>query len=142
MIKMQWRGKKDLYRSLVRIETKIDKGAGEFTNEAGHWLSSNIRKNWSGTAPSMIGKPPAVRTGNLDSSIFVEGGRDTKGRFATGDAAKVTFVRINTSEGSNPKKRGNYAHILEKKLKRPFVTPAIERLRARFPSLAKEKIRP
>lgn len=124
------------FRSMIRIEAKAKERAAEITSNAADMLVADIKSNWSSQAPSAVGNPPAVVTGNLNSSVKVDDqGRDLKGRFAGGDDVVVRFVRVDTSEGDNPQGRGNYAHILEDKLTRPFMEPAIVRLAQLYPAM-------
>jgi len=112
------------------------------TRKGAEALRKDIRDNWSSHSPSPLHSPPAVVTGNLDSSVIVEKvGRDILGRYADRKNTSVHFVHINTEDGKNPGSRGNYAEALEKKYQRPFIEPAVERLRADFPRLAKRELR-
>jgi hypothetical protein len=130
------------FRSMIRIESLAKKRSAEITTEAAEMLVADIRSNWSAQSPSSVGNPPAVVTGNLDSSVVVDAqGRDTAGRFAGGGDVTVRFVRVDTSKGSNPGDRGNYAHILEDSLNRPFMAPAIERAASQYPAMFKRLLR-
>lgn len=142
MITMYWRGEEDLYRSLVRIERSVDSGSGELVRFAAEWLVNDIRSNWSNSQQTVgSGNPPAIKTGNLDSAVIADRGRDVMGRFATADNVKVAFVRVDTAAGVQPDNRGNYAQVLEFEYNLPFVQPAVQRLEAVYPDLGKRFIR-
>lgn len=137
MITIHWKGEEELYRSLVRIERQVEAESSELVTFAAEWLVNDIRSSWSPmqqTAGS--GNPPAIKTGNLDSSVIAEQGRDVLGRFA---AARV--VRVDTEAGMQPNNRGNYAQALEFGYNLPFFEPAKERLMQIYPTLAKRFIR-
>lgn len=115
------------FRTMARVERDLMRDVGFGVDEAAQALATYIKGSWSLNSPSSVGSPPAIVTGNLDSSVMVEKtGRDERGRFASPENTYVKFVRIDTSQGMNPGERGNYAHILEGKLDRPFIEPAIE----------------
>ena len=143
MITCVWKGEEDLYRSLVRIESTVGKGSADLVDNAADWLVNDIRSSWSGSQQAIgSGNPPAIKTGNLDSSIQKEEqGRDLLGRFADTENTKVKFVRINTAEGNKPEGRGNYAQVLEDVYDLPFVQPAVDRLSGIYPEMAKRHIR-
>jgi hypothetical protein len=118
-----------------RAERKMAAWADNGVHAAAEALKEEIRNGWSPVSPSSEGQPPAILTGNLDSSIFVERqGRDILGRFAGRDA-QVWFVRIDTERGENPLGRGQYAEVLddEEQMNRPFVDRAMDRTAQNFP---------
>ncbi len=140
MIKAQWRGVNKLYKSLIRIEKRVDETSFEFLVYVAEWLRNDIRWRWSSSSPSSIGSPPAILTGNLDSSIKVaRQGRTSGGQFASTSDAKKLFIVIDTEAGDNPLGRGQYSGVLE--LDRPFMQPAVRRLEGVYSSLAKRKIK-
>lgn len=142
MITIKLRGKKRLYSSLVRIERNVARTTGEFLKHAAEWLRNDIRSHWSTRSPSGVGNSPAVVTGNLDSAIFVEQtGRTSGGQFATNDNAMTWFVRVDTARGINPDGRGGYSQALEYDLNRPFMQPAVDRLKSVYERLAKRYIK-
>jgi len=119
-----------------RVERELPKRVNASLKEAAEALKEDIRTHWSASAPSDYGNPPAIVTGNLDSSISVEKtGRDERGRFSAPKEAEVWFVRIDTSKGDNPMGREGYEQVLEnpEQLNRPFVEPAIKRMEGTFP---------
>lgn len=129
---LQVRIKRDL-RGLDKMERDVPPRVNAAVKGAAEALAQDIMDNWSPNSPSPEGQPPAIKTGNLDSSVKVEPtGRDEQGRFATTADAKVWFVQIKTSEGDDPQGRGEYAGIVEEKNNRPYVEPAIARVRAVF----------
>lgn len=137
----QWRGEKELYRNLTRIERNVEESTGEFLRDAAQWLVNDIRSNWSARSPSSRGNPPAVVTGNLDSSVVAEStGRDGGGRFSNTVSAIRWYVRVDTSKGVDPRNRGGYGGVLENALNRPYFAPAVERLEAIYETLAKRYI--
>lgn len=118
---------------LDRLERNIAGNTMDALTEAGEALKADIRSHWSIQSPSSPGNPPAVLTGNLDSSVEVDRqGRDVLGRFAGKDAL-VLFVRIDTTKGDNPLGRKEYASVLEDEMNRPFVQPAVDRMSQNFP---------
>jgi hypothetical protein len=145
-ISVRWRGEQDLYKSLIRIERKLNEKTSDFLKFSAEWLKNDIRSHWSSRSPSAPNSAPAVVSGNLDSSIFVEQqGRSLGGQFSSG--AMTWFVRVDTAKGSNPRNRGGYSQALEfgvpshNQRPRPFMQPAIDRLKQNFESLAKSKIK-
>lgn len=137
MITLHWKGEEDFYRSLVRIERNLTDSSSALVTFAADWLVNDIRSHWSATKQTAgSGNPPAIKTGNLDSSVIAEQGRDVLGRFA---AARV--VRVDTEAGDYPNNRGNYAQVLEHKYNLPFFEPAKERLMVVYPDLAKRFLR-
>lgn len=129
------------FRTMARIERDLLRDVGFGVQDGANALVTQIRANWSLHAPSAVGSPPAIVTGNLDSSVKVDPqGRDEIGKFTDRQNTAVMFVRIDTSEGSNPQGRGNYAHILEETLDRPFIDPAIEQVARMYGMIMKKRI--
>jgi hypothetical protein len=145
MITLQWKGEEDLYRSLIRIESIIEKGSAELVEDAAEALVNHIRSNWSATRQRIgAGNPPAIKTGNLDSSIFIEeSGRDVLGRFADANNTRVKFVRIDTSMGDDPQGRGGYSQALEDTTyyNLPFMQPEIDAISGVYGDMAKRHMR-
>jgi hypothetical protein len=136
------RGVDRLERALIRVERNVDRTTEEFLQFCAHWLRNDIRSNWSRQSPSSEGNPPAVKTGNLDSSVTVsKQGRGDGGRFAASGDAKRWYVVVDTSKGYRPDGRGNYEGILEEFLNRPFMKPAVARLEGKYELFAKRFIR-
>ena len=142
MLTFKWKGLKDLNKGLVRVESQVDKGAVKFATEAIKWLQKDIRGNWSRRSPSSKGNAPAMQTTNLDSAIAngMGQGRDLGGKFAKQKDIKVMFLTINTDLGDRVGGRHNYAQELEKDMDRPFVAPAVKRLKAEGQFLAERFI--
>lgn len=149
-LKWDWRGEDKFYASVLKFERRITERSGEFVKFAAEWLVSDIRTHWSMKSPSTAGHPPAVDTGNLDSSVKADGTGRTGGRFASTPDATRWYVRIDTANGADPQGRGGYSQALEKGatlnngstlLPRPFMKPAVERLKAVYPDLAKRIIK-
>ena len=129
------------WRLMVRVEQNIESSTAEGVDAAANALVSDIRSNWSPSAPSQVGTAPAIVTGNLDSSIKVDDQkRDRSGRFSKD--AIVKFVRMDTSTGDNPNGRGNYGAVLEENLDRPFIQPAIDRMQGQYESILKRYVKP
>lgn len=142
MITTRFRGVDNFYRSSIRIENDLKRKGDELVNDVADVLINEIRSNWSFSAPSSPGNPPAVVTGNLDSSITKDSqGRDPLGRFATRDNVSMVFVRVDTENGSDPQGRGNYAQVLEFDMNRAFLEPAIQRVEKLFPELVRRRLR-
>jgi hypothetical protein len=119
----------------IRAERKALRVADATTREIAQYIVEDIRSSWSAQSPSNVGSPPAVDTGNLDSSVKLERtGRDERGRFANAANTAVHFVRIDTTQGSNPGGRGQYAAALEDPdyFNRPYMRPAVERAAEHF----------
>jgi hypothetical protein len=127
------------FRTMVRVQNNIEKSIGQGVQEATEALQKYIKEHWS-PAPSAAGEPPAVQTGNLDSSILVDDQkRDTSGRFSTD--AIVMFLRADTTEGTNPMGRGNYTQAVQEQFDRPFIDPAIEAVQPLFAQILKRSIK-
>lgn len=142
MIKVKFRGIKKFHKTAIRIEENKKRKADSLVDEAATILVNDIRSHWSSSAPSSKGNAPAVVTGNLDSSVKKDRTpRDVLGRFAKGKNVSMQFVRIDTADGNNPQGRGNYAPVLENEMDRPFLEPAIKRISAIYPALAKRKLK-
>lgn len=123
-----------------RVEREMQRKLQEAMNNAAETVANDIRSNWTKPGPSSPGQAPGVLTGNLDSSVrTTSDGRDAQGRFAPKNMPH-RFVRINTAEGDNPLGRGDYATVLEDKLNRPYVQPAIDRVSRIFPYIIKRTI--
>lgn len=141
MITAKFRNLDPDYRTMVKVEQDLLKNTGFAVEELAQLLVSEIRGNWSLISPSSRGSPPAMVTGNLDSSVKVEEqGRDDLGRFASTENTTVKFVRIDTSEGDNPGDRGNYAPVLEGPLEREFVQPAIDTVAPMIGAIMKKRV--
>lgn len=146
MITLDWRGEEQFYKNVFKLEKRITDNTSDFVRFAARWLEMDIRTNWSMKSPSAAGKPPAVDTGNLDSSVIAEPqGRQSGGRFGTDTDSIAWYVRIDTSQGDNPDGRGGYSQALEtgtyRMAARPFMRPAIDRLKGIFPDMAHREIR-
>jgi hypothetical protein len=146
MITLMWKGEDELYRNLFRFERRTLDKTGDFVRFAARWLEMDIRTNWSMKSPSDAGKAPAVDTGNLDSSVLAEPIGREGGRFARDVDTMAYYVRVDTSKGDNPDGRGGYSQALEegtnRMAARPFMRPAIDRLRLAFEPMAHREIRP
>ena len=144
MITLQWRGEDELYKNVFKLEKRITDNTSDFVRFAARWLEMDIRTNWSSKSPSSAGKPPAIDTGNLDKSVKAEPqGRQSGGRFGTDTDSIAWYVRIDTSEGNGK----SYSQALEdgvpsiNLLPRPYMRPAIDRLKTIFPDMAHREIR-
>jgi hypothetical protein len=87
-----------------------------------------------------------VDTGNLDSAIFIEDtGRSRLGRFTSDKDAIMHTLFIDTTQGNAYHGRGGYESYLEedtgKMAARPFVAPAVERLKGVFPEFFSDVFR-
>lgn len=140
MITVKVINKDEDFRTMVRVMNNIERSTGEGVREATEMLQRYIKEHWS-AAPSIEGEPPAKRTTNLDSSILIdEQKRDTSGRFSKD--AIVMFLRADTTEGTNPMNRGNYAQAVQEKNNRPFIEPAIEAVEPMFAKILQRRIKP
>lgn len=116
------------WRLQAQITDKLLKNTNNVLEDTAKWIKNDIRSNWTAIAPSSPGEPPAIRTGNLDSSVQVEKqGRDIFGKFTSRENAQTWVVTIDTERGCCPNKRGQYGAVLELLLSRPFLEPAIDR---------------
>jgi len=153
MITLTLKGEEDFYRSVYRLEKNVADSSGEFVLKMGERLVEYIRESWSKNSPSSAGNPPAIESGNLDSSIQMEStGRDASGRFANSDNLKVVFVRADTTKGTitdasgrDPNDKPNWAQSQElgqagHHLPRPFMAPALEKIALEFGREAKLNI--
>ena len=112
-----------------RFERKVVKGVELGIHEVAEQLVGDIREHWSTQSPSSPGSPPAIRTGNLDQSIFIEKtGRDEKGRFQSKRNARVIFVKVDTTKGPKSGGREEYGTKLEDEMDREYLAPAAERV--------------
>lgn len=145
MLTLRLDGEENFYRSLITIERKVDALSKDWLDEMGEFVVSSIRENWSANSPSDAGAPPAIDSGNLDSSLHLERVyRDMGGRFASKGAASRIHIRVNTLEGDRPNGY-NYAPALEtgtyKMEARPFMMPALERAASLGQTIAKRVFR-
>jgi len=94
----------------------------------------DVRSNWSPISPSVRGEPPAIVTGTLDRSLKnTVSKRDILGRFiARGQLKYYRLIEV----------RAPYAAALELKagLNRPFLGPAVDRAKERFPGLVAKTV--
>lgn len=151
MITSEIRYMKEAKTSVIKFTGKVESRTAELIAEVAEAIVADIRSSWSGSSPSAKGHAPAVVTGNLDTSIFVERtGRDVMGRFARDDKASLRFIRIDTTRGQSPtyttrggvqKSRGQYGMALEDPayLNRPYLAPALDRAVAHLPMMAVRK---
>lgn len=137
----------------VAIDRKVKKlsdNAEAASEQLAHALVNDVRAHWSRSSPSSPGRPPAsdpptATTGNLDKSGRVER-RGEGGRFVGAGGNATYSVRWNAIEGGQNNKRGDYAPALEfgnedtNLLPRPFLRPAIKRLRPVAIDLFKRKL--
>lgn len=137
---------RDNYRTMARVTSRIENGVFQGASETADMVIADIQSGWSTSRQSIgSGNPPAMDTGNLDSSIRKEDqGRDALGHFdKKGDDAKAYYIHIDTEEGNNPNGRGNYAMALEDPdyYDLPFISPALERAFGVYTSNIKRFIR-
>ena len=78
---------------------------------------THMRNNWSPSAPSSPGNPPAVRIGDLDRSMVVEQGRGRSGRFENSYVIKFTDPATGALE---------FGYAPNNLAARPFIRPALE----------------
>jgi hypothetical protein len=96
-----------------QVERRIDGSVKKLTTA----IVDHMRSNWSPNVPSFPGQPPAVRTGDLDSSMQIEQGRGMAGRFGKSYIIKFTDPATAALEFGYPP--NNLAP-------RPFIRPAME----------------
>lgn len=144
MIKFRWTGTDKM---VARIDKKINSLPGQAQaagKELADALVTDVRSSWSASSPSSPGLPPAMVTGNLDSSGKIEQ-RGAGGRFGSAGADTLWSVRWSTLEGSDNQDRGEYASALEfgndrGLLARPFLRPAINRMSSMATALMGKKL--
>lgn len=150
MLTIRFKGEEDFYRSMVRVESNVERGSEAFVNELAELVINDINENWSAVRQARGSKTPPAddrdprNTGNLASSINVdEQGRTLGGQFAAGDNVKMTFIRVDTSKGDDPQGRGNYAQALEDEnyYNLPFLAPALARAKSHIEDIAKRTIK-
>ena len=151
MITVKWRGDTNpkKWSGLIKLENRVEKGSTEFVKRAGEWLVNDIRKSWSSPSPSAPNTSPAIDSGNLDDAIenaLADGRyRDDGGKFASSSSAKTFTFQFAAQNGQGYHGRGEYIQALEYGRvgaePRPFVDPAMQRLKRAFPSLARQYIR-
>lgn len=120
-----------LDRMISEAPKRADQGAGD----AAEWVVNDIGSNWSPMSPSSYGNAPAVVTGALDSSIYVDNkGRDLLGMFASGKDVAIKSIKVDAEHGG----------ILEftEYRYRPFVQPAIDRASGVYPEMLGRVIKP
>ena len=148
MITMDWRGEEDFYKSVYKLEKRYLDNTSDFVRFAARWLEMDIRTSWSPKSPSSPHKAPAVDTGNLNASVKAEPqGRQSGGRFGTDTDSISWYVRVDTASGNGK----SYSQALEEGVPvnnwgfemkpRPFMRPAIDRLKGIFPEMAHREIR-
>ena len=141
-----------LMRNTSRLEEEVIRSISNLIFEAADYLIAYIRESWSGLYPpaSTPGYPPAIRSGNLDTTVEKSMGyaRDRYGRFAERGKATQVRISIDTVRGGGQRmqdkeisgKHRDYAYYLELGTRpmqpRPFLDPAAEHLAIKFPQLA------
>jgi HK97 gp10 family phage protein len=96
------------------------------TRDLAEGVRKDIRSNWSATAPSSPGQPPAVRSGTLDKSIAV---------FKRRSGKLAIFVLAALAEWAGWLEFGT-----RKMRPRPFMRPAMKRAKNRLASVYKAAI--
>lgn len=133
MIRIKFKGIDDLNKASIMLEDKARKGAQGAVDAAADSLVEDIKSSWSPVAPSSPGASPAVVTGELNDSIIAGQGRNARGQFTSGDSV-IKLVRAGAP----------HAPLLEggtyKMSPRPFMRPAVTRLRSTYPEIAKDYI--
>lgn len=138
MIKLKERTK---WRRKAEVKEHFKQGTRAAVIDAADMLVRIIRADWSTSSPSPVGSPPAVKTGNLDSSIMrTDEGHIQLRKIPNDVDFFIQFVTANTSEGDNPDGRGNYGVSLEEKYTRPFINAAIAQVEPLFPVSIKRRV--
>lgn len=142
MLTLKFREKEN-WKTMIRVEDKLKKQVGEGVKATAQAIVEDIRSSWSGSRQTAgSGTPPAIDSGVLDNSIFVDDqGRDTEGRFANKDSAEVWYIRVDTAE--NDPGGYNYAEALEdpEYYNLPFIAPALKRAEGYYASNIKRFVR-
>lgn len=127
MINLRWKGIDDLKDVTVLLEKRVFDQAAGATDEAAETAVKDIRSSWSASSPSSPGNPPAVVTGALDASVSSEQKLASGNTVATEIKAEAGHAGYNEFGTS-------------KMAARPFMQPAVNRLRHTFPIIAKRRI--
>lgn len=119
-----------LKASFTKREQDTVRRIQKTTRELSEEIVSHVRGHWSGKSPASAGRPPAVVSGNLDSSSYILD-RDATGRFTSSKNAVASTVIWDARRGDNYHGRGEYAAVQEYgldglKAPHPFLQPAID----------------
>lgn len=135
-------------------EQKLLTKAGIFAKDIAEAHIEDARANWSSYPPSTPGRPPAMRSGNLDSSPYIEyraGGALFTRMFSNvasnPEDFPIAIVNWDTTKGSyEPENKRGYAGYLEtgtvKMKRRPFVRASLRRIRELMKAEAKRILKP
>ncbi len=114
--------------ALDRMIKRHPDNADQVTSIAADLVVNDIRDHWSGSSPSSPGASPAVVTGDLDSSI---NSQKTQG------GLRPTY-QVGASSGH----AGYLEYGTRKMAKRPFIYPAMKRMRNQLAGVFKTKYKP
>lgn len=104
----------------------IEGNAGNLLKVIGLHMQRDIVLSFSPMAPSKPGQPPAVVTGNLRSNVVWELNNGSNSQNAgPGEGATALAVGVTS--------RAFYGGILEVKMNRPFLVPALRRMMGQLP---------
>ncbi len=120
MAKMRWNV--DL-RGLDNIEKDMEKTTENNVHMAADALAELIDSNWSTSAPSSPGQPPAVRDEDLRNSIRVEQARNPRGQFS-----KAFSVVVEAEYGAALE----FGYSPNNLKPRPFVRPAVLKMQTQI----------
>lgn len=109
--------------ALDRLIREIPGRADQVTAIAADLVVNDIRSHWSGHSPSAPGDSPAVASGELDASIVATkiAGGDRPTYQVTGTAGHAVFLEKGT----------------RKMARRPFIYPAMQRMRSELAGVFK-----
>lgn len=151
MIKLKWKDPRRFSANINVKEEKVLKKAGIFAQDVAEFHINDVDSSWSASVPSSPGRPPAVRSGNLRSSPYIEyrtGGAQFIPMFAGPSGGRpedfpVAIVHWNTRKGVfSPANKRGYAGYLEsgtsRMSARPFVKPSIRRTKRAMLARARE----
>ena len=142
MIKMKWKDPRRFNSIINTKEQEVLKKAGIFAQDIAELHVNDVRSSWSATVPSSPGKPPAMRSGNLNSAPYIEyrsGGSLFTKLFASPSGGRpedfpIAIVHWDTRKGVfSPTNQRGYAGYLEagtsRMAARPFVKPSMRRVK-------------
>jgi len=115
-VKVSVQFRKDL-RQLDLLERMLPSRLNNSVKAMADGAVTHMRNNWSPSAPSSPGNPPAVRTGDLDASMVVEQARGRSGRFESAYVIKFTDPATGALE---------FGYAPNNLAARPFIRPALE----------------
>lgn len=113
-------------RGLDKIDREVPKRVESKVTDVARYIVSDVTSSfYQGAAPSPVGGPPAIVTGELRDSAKIEPARDRRGRFSYGKVIKYDTDYAGALETAdyNPSRY---------RYNRPFLQAAVERAESMF----------